>query len=34
MLELRYGKEAPMSEDARRIVIDMPRPLRNDLPTQ
>jgi hypothetical protein len=34
MLELRYGKEAPTDENARRIVIDMPRPLRGDLPMQ
>jgi hypothetical protein len=34
MLELRYGKEAPTDENARRIVIDMPCPLRTDLPTQ
>lgn len=34
MLELRYGKEAPADESARRIVIDMPRPNYDDLPTQ
>jgi pyruvate/2-oxoglutarate dehydrogenase complex dihydrolipoamide acyltransferase (E2) component len=34
MLELRYGKEAPVDENSRRIVIDMPRPLLGDLPTQ
>ena len=34
MLELRYGKEAPMSEDARRIVIDVERPNYDNLPTQ
>jgi hypothetical protein len=34
MLELRYGKEAPPDENARRIVIDMPRPLHGQLPTQ
>jgi len=34
MLELRYGKEAPADDNSRRIVIDMPRPLLGDLPTQ
>jgi hypothetical protein len=34
MLELRYGKEAPADESARRIVIDMPRPKYENLPTQ
>jgi len=34
MLELRYGKEAPMNEDARRIVIDVERPNYDNLPTQ
>ena len=34
MLELRYGKEAPVDESARRIVIDVERPNYGNLPTQ
>jgi hypothetical protein len=34
MLELRYGKEAPADENARRIVIDVERPNYDNLPTQ
>ena len=34
MLELRYGKEAPTDENARRIVIDVERPNYDNLPTQ
>ncbi|HZC65069.1 MAG TPA: hypothetical protein VE545_00735 [Candidatus Dormibacteraeota bacterium] len=34
MLELRYGKEAPVDENARRIVIDVERPNYDNLPTQ
>lgn len=34
MLELRYGKEVPPEESARRIVIDMERPNHDPLPTQ
>jgi len=30
MLELRYGQEAATSDDAQRIVIDMPRPKLHD----
>jgi hypothetical protein len=34
MLELRYGKEVPPEENARRIVIDVERPHYDPLPTQ